>query len=146
MHDLNDLSVLADRQTVEHIAERLAREFAGTFSDETIERVIAASLETQRGARIKSYIPLFAERFARERLRATAKTEGLTVTAKPTVMFLCETVKPDIRPIRGIDAPAAKCAAEHGWRAPAGCDLGRHLRHHLARARLRRDAGTDVAD
>lgn len=76
MHDLNDLSVLADRQTVEHIAQRLASDFAGTFSDETIERVIADSLETHRGARITTYIPLFAERFARERRAQPPRPKG----------------------------------------------------------------------
>ena len=82
-------SLLDDRQTVHHIASRLAEEFDGVFSEQTIERVAAESLDSQRNARVKTYIPLFAERFARERLRAAAKTEGAIVTDKPTVLFLC---------------------------------------------------------
>ena len=86
---MNDLSVLDDRHTVAHIAQRLRGDFAGVFSEETIERVVADSLDSQKDSRIKTYIPLFAGRFARERLHAAAKTQGLRVTDKPTVMFLC---------------------------------------------------------
>ncbi len=86
---MNDLSVLDNRHTIQHIAQRLRAKFAGIFSEETIESVIADSLESQKGSRIKAYIPLFAERFALERLQAVAKTQGIRVGEKPTVMFLC---------------------------------------------------------
>ena len=39
-------------------------------------------------ARVKASIPLFTERFARDRLRA-AKLEGTMTTDKPSVVFLC---------------------------------------------------------
>ena len=86
---MNDLSVLDSRQTAQHIAQRLRAEFVGVFNEETIERVVAHSLDSQKDARVKTYIPLFAERFARERLHAVAKAQGANVTDKPTVMFLC---------------------------------------------------------
>ena len=35
------------------------------------------------------FLPLMAERFARQRLRAVAKIEGLRDDGKPTVLFLC---------------------------------------------------------
>ena len=73
---MNDLSVLDNRQTAQHIAQRLRAEFVGVFNEETIERVVAHSLDSQKDARVQTYIPLFAERFARERLQAVAKLQG----------------------------------------------------------------------
>ncbi len=35
------------------------------------------------------HLPLLAERFARQRLRALAKVEGLSHDERPTVLFLC---------------------------------------------------------
>ncbi|HSJ34042.1 MAG TPA: DUF3562 domain-containing protein [Acidimicrobiia bacterium] len=69
---------------------RLHQEFAGVFGRETVERILADSLSRLSAtARITTYVPLLAERFARERLIAAAKQKGTTMTAKPTVLFLC---------------------------------------------------------
>jgi len=40
-------------------------------------------------ARIPTYLPLMAERFARQRLKALAKVEGRSGDGLPTVLFLC---------------------------------------------------------
>ena len=68
---------------------RLRDELAGIFGPETIERFISDSLARMSGARLTAFVPLFAERFARERLHALAKVEGLTTSTKPSVLFLC---------------------------------------------------------
>ncbi len=71
-------------------AVRLAREFDGVFSADTIERFLHSSYEQFAGsARVVSFLPLLAERFARQRLRALARVEGKITDAKPTVLFLC---------------------------------------------------------
>jgi len=36
-----------------------------------------------------SFVPIFVERFAKERLKALAKIEGKMISDKPSVMFLC---------------------------------------------------------
>ena len=71
-------------------AARLADEFTGTFGTETIERFLHSSYDqlAQQAAATK-FLPLMAERFARQRLRAVAKIEGLHRDGKPTVLFLC---------------------------------------------------------
>ena len=86
-----DMITLSPEQlrTIRHGAARLHEEFAGVFSEQTIERLLADSLERLRDATITTYVPLLAERFARERLRAAAKTKRLTMTDSPTVLFLC---------------------------------------------------------
>jgi arsenate reductase len=69
-------------------ATRLHAEFDGTFGTETIERFLHSSYD-QFAARstVSNFLPLLAERFARQRLHALAKVEGHTA-GKPTVLFL----------------------------------------------------------
>jgi arsenate reductase len=71
-------------------ATRLSRDFAGTFNQETIERFLHSSYDQFAGkATIANFLPLLAERFARQRLQALARVEGLTHDSKPVVLFLC---------------------------------------------------------
>ena len=71
-------------------ATRLARDFDGVFGAETIERFLHSSYDQFAGrATIVNFLPLLAERFARQRLEALARVEGLTHDGKPTVLFLC---------------------------------------------------------
>ena len=74
---------------VNQAADRLAEEFAGIFSQETIARYIAESLQMLEGARINVFVPVLAHRFARERLRALAQAEGVLVKDVPEVLFVC---------------------------------------------------------
>ena len=57
-------------------ADALGEEFAGVFSRETIERYIAESVDLLGPGRINVFVPVLAHRFARERLKALAQTEG----------------------------------------------------------------------
>jgi arsenate reductase (thioredoxin) len=77
------------RHHVRQAAERLAEEFKGIYSEATIERYIAESLDLLGGARINVYVPVLAHRFARERLRALAQAEGVLVKEQPEVLFVC---------------------------------------------------------
>ena len=71
-------------------ATRLATDFEGVFGTETIERFLHSSFDQfALRATVVKFLPLMAERFARQRLRALAKVEGLHDDGKPTVLFLC---------------------------------------------------------
>ena len=70
-------------------AEALSDEFAGVYSQETIERFIAESLDLLGDARINVFVPVLAHRFARERLKALAQAEGKVVKDVPEVLFVC---------------------------------------------------------
>jgi arsenate reductase (thioredoxin) len=86
------MSQTLDPVTQHHVrqaAERLADEFKGIYSEETIERYIAESLDLLGGAKINVYVPVLAHRFARERLRALAQSEGVLVKEQPEVLFVC---------------------------------------------------------
>jgi arsenate reductase len=71
-------------------AERLTGEFDGSFGTDTIERFLHSSYDQFAGrATVVNFLPLMAERFARQQLRALAKVEGLADDGLPTVLFLC---------------------------------------------------------
>ena len=67
----------------------LRDEFSGVFATETIERYMAESLDKIGSARIENFVPLFAHRFARERLRALAQADDKITKDVPEVLFVC---------------------------------------------------------
>lgn len=89
MPDLESLT--SDQQLAMKTAARnLRHEFDGTFAVETIEQFLATSYDQFAGrATVTNFLPLMAERFARQRLRALARIEGLANDGLPTVLFLC---------------------------------------------------------
>ncbi len=74
---------------VDQAAARLADEFKGVFSEETIARYIGDSLDLLGNSRINVFVPVLAHRFARERLRALAQAEGRMIKEQPEVLFVC---------------------------------------------------------
>ena len=74
---------------VDQAAARLADEFKGIFSEETIARYIGESLDMLGSSRINAFVPVLAHRFARERLRALAQVEGKLTKEQPEVLFVC---------------------------------------------------------
>ncbi|GGI08975.1 arsenate reductase ArsC [Egicoccus halophilus] len=81
---------LGRRQALGPMTERLHRQFAGTFNEQTIERLLADSFDRLRAsAHYDAFLPLLAERFAVERLLAVARTRDGAADRTPTVLFLC---------------------------------------------------------
>jgi protein-tyrosine-phosphatase len=77
------------RLALKTAATRLRAEFDGTFGVETIERFLNSSYDQFAAhSTIPRFLPLLAERFARQRLYALARVEGHH-DGKPTVLFLC---------------------------------------------------------
>ena len=71
-------------------AARLTHEFEGFFGQETIDRFLHSSYaQLAETATVPNYLPLLTEKFARQRLRALTKVDGLGHDGKPTVLFLC---------------------------------------------------------
>lgn len=80
----------AEQLQVRQAAERLHRQFEGTLNAETIERFMTESLDVLvEKARTSEWIPLLAERFARDRLRALVRLESDEIGLNPSVLFLC---------------------------------------------------------
>jgi arsenate reductase (thioredoxin) len=89
MPDLQELSPEASL-ALKSAAGHLRREFEGIFSVETIEQFLATSYDQFAGrATITNFLPLIAERFARQRLQALARVEGRGDDGVPIVLFLC---------------------------------------------------------
>jgi arsenate reductase (thioredoxin) len=89
VHYHPDLSI--DQQVaLRTAAARLVREFDGTYGAETIERFLHTSYDQfATRSSVPNFLPLLAERFARQRLYALARVEGHHRDGKPVVLFLC---------------------------------------------------------
>jgi protein-tyrosine-phosphatase len=89
MPDLQELSPEANL-ALKTAARNLRHEFVGTFSVETIEQFLATSYDQFADrATVTNFLPLMAERFARQRLHALARVEGRHDDGVPIALFLC---------------------------------------------------------
>ncbi len=89
MPDLDSLS-LDQQLALRSAAKTLRSEFDGTFATETIELFLQTSYDQFADrASVTNFLPLMAERFARQRLRALAKVESKAADGIPVVLFLC---------------------------------------------------------
>jgi len=68
---------------------RVNEEFAGIFSQETIDRFMSEAIEQYKDRPVKNFVPVMVERLARERLRALAQAEGVVAKDQPEVLFVC---------------------------------------------------------
>jgi len=85
----DDLS-LETRVVLRSAAARLQQQFDGVFGSDTIERFLHGSYDDFAGRmKVVTWLPLLAERFARDRLEALARVEGKSEDHRPTVLFLC---------------------------------------------------------
>jgi arsenate reductase (thioredoxin) len=79
-----------ERHALKTAAARLQTEFAGAFDAETVERLVYSSYDTLAAhAAVHDFLPLLAERFARQRLHAVAKIAGESNDYQLVVLFVC---------------------------------------------------------
>jgi protein-tyrosine-phosphatase len=89
MPDLDSLSP-DQRVALKAAARSLQSQFEGTFSVDTIELFLQTSYDQFADrAKFTNFLPLMAERFARQRLVALARVEGKADDGVPIVLFLC---------------------------------------------------------
>ena len=89
-HQLRQDLSIDQKLALKTAATRLSTEFAHDFGVQTIERFLHTSYDQFAGrATVTNFLPLLAERFARQRLHALARVEGKIIDGKPTVLFLC---------------------------------------------------------
>jgi hypothetical protein len=89
MTDHDDLTV-DQKYALRLAADSLREEYDGIFGAETIEQFLHSSYDhfASRSTTV-SFLPLMAERFARQRLKALARVEGKAHDGTPIVLFLC---------------------------------------------------------
>ena len=88
---MTDNLLTVDQQlALRSAAARLAEQFDGVFGTETVERFLTSSYDqfADRATAV-NFLPVMAERFARQRLKALARVEGKADDGLPTVLFLC---------------------------------------------------------
>jgi protein-tyrosine-phosphatase len=68
----------------------MADRFEGIFGEETIERYLKESYDMLAAtSKVSAYLPLLAERFATDRLRDLAKSQGDIVSDTPEILVVC---------------------------------------------------------
>lgn len=78
------------RGHLEGVCASLAGEFEGVFSPETVRDYVESTLTEQHlTARVRTFIPVFVHRYARERLRALGQVRGVIDKPVPEVLFVC---------------------------------------------------------
>jgi len=69
------------RSRINEAVDRLAEEFKGRCSPETIREFVAASFESYKGSRIVDFVPLLVYKSARNQLGAFASSASAPVPA-----------------------------------------------------------------
>jgi arsenate reductase len=83
-------ALLSADSVLHRAAERLAQQFAGMVSEETVERVVFESYTAlARTAAVSTHLPSLAEKFARDRLTALAQSRGYIAKPVPEVLYVC---------------------------------------------------------
>lgn len=70
------------------VADRLTRRFGHVASEAEIAAELDGALARLSGNRVRSYVPVLAERMAADRLRALARRRGRDVH-RPVIAYLC---------------------------------------------------------
>ena len=85
---INELP-LDDQRSLKPALTSLKKQFQRTFDDESIEHFLVDSYERLAvNSRNRTFLSVFAERFARERMQAMTRVDATSPT-KPGVLFLC---------------------------------------------------------
>ena len=77
------------RRHIERGVQELNEQFRGIFSEATIDRFVRESIEALAGTKAPQFIPIFVNRFTRERLRALGQSQGTIKKEVPEVLFVC---------------------------------------------------------
>jgi arsenate reductase len=78
------------QRALESGVAKLQRDFSGTFDAETVQRLVYASYDKLAAqATVRDFLPLLAERFARQQLHARAKINSKSRDQMLVVLFLC---------------------------------------------------------
>ncbi len=85
-----DLLSPETKKQLESVARALHRRFKGVFGTETVESIVVDSyLQRAANARIKTWLVVGTERFARDRLDALVHAAQPSNKTVPAVLFLC---------------------------------------------------------
>lgn len=79
-----------ERHALESATTRLQSEFGGAVDPQTVAQLVHSSYEMLAAhATVHDFLPLLAERFARQRLHAVAKVNGTSNDYQLVVLFMC---------------------------------------------------------
>lgn len=133
----------AQAEVVGRIADDLAERYAKVLAPEIVrETVQAAYAELSETARVRTFLPTLAGRYAEDQIKAKAIALGLMESDEPRVVFVCpsNTGRSQI----AAALMARKSGGKIAVRSGAGVRPGGHL-HHLAVEALQ-EQGIDLSE
>lgn len=78
-----------DRE-LERIVDELHDRYAGTFTRDEVAQIVGDSrARLERTATVDTYLPVLAQRFARDRLRSIARSRGSAERGTTHLLFVC---------------------------------------------------------
>lgn len=87
---MNDAASTMHTNVLSRAAGQLSSQYAGMVSAETVERYVFESyIALSRTAKLRTHLVNTAIRFANDRLRALAQTQGKIQSIVPQVLFVC---------------------------------------------------------
>jgi protein-tyrosine-phosphatase len=78
----------AVQERLDKVVAELELEFAGIVDPMRVRATVEESAQELSTGQVASFVPILAERFARERLRAYAQKQGLMRKVEPEVLFV----------------------------------------------------------
>ena len=86
---MSPVNIDLEQQFVRSV-QRLVTEFSGVFGPETVERFARETFEALSAtATVTDFLPLFCDRFTRDRLRALAQADHLVAKDHLEVLYVC---------------------------------------------------------
>ncbi len=86
----NDRAQEREAAALTRVVNDLAYSYEGVFSRESVAQVVQESYDLlAEKSSVHGFLLVLTERFARERLSAQAKSQGLRITQNPEVLFIC---------------------------------------------------------
>ncbi len=76
-------------QVIDRVVAKVEPEYPGMFSPETVRRFVVEALPAFADSESEAYLEFVLLRFSKQSLWAYGKAEGLIVSDRPTVLFLC---------------------------------------------------------
>ena len=86
----HELMTAQQRVQLDHVVKDLHSKYSGIFGRESIEAFVFDSYdEIAKSAKVKTWLTLLAEKFAKQRLEALVQMRDHSLSRVPAVLFLC---------------------------------------------------------
>ena len=128
------------RALLASVVDRLTDEFEGIYDRGSVSAVVDVSAQELSRGTVKPFVPVLAERFARERLTAQAQAEGRLAKVVPNVVFVSLTGGRSEIGAALLARNAGDSVSIHSAGSQAGSEIDENVRAAL------KEVGVDLSE